>query len=105
MPMIVSKGAASAQGFGFALSAGGADACAGIFTTSYGNAARQKYIFACNSNASATAICSGSNYNASAGNKTRIITALGFAQSSSSASSVRRKYLWVCNTDTAATNQ
>ena len=105
MPAVITRGAFSAKAFGFGANVAGPDATTGLFTTGYTNAVRQKYIFACNSNASAASISSGSTYNASAGNSTRTITALGFASSPSGASQVRRKYLWACNTDNSATSQ
>ena len=109
MPTIITRGAASAQGFGeFSAAVGGCDGTKGIFALGYASVAsttRNKYTYACcTSTACGVGAASATSYNGSAaGNSTRGIFALGYACfcGVQSYSAIRNKYTYACCTSTA----
>lgn len=111
MPLIETKGAASAQGFGLFAKTGGGDGTVGIFAlgrrgdqSPQFSTTRNKYTYACcTSTASGVgAACSNSYSGSAAGNSTRGIFALGNTQAASGSSTTRNKYTYSTCTSTAS---
>ena len=110
MPMIVSKGAASAQGFGFGAKAAGGPGTFGIFAlgvagccgvTSY-TKTRNKYTFATDTAVLATSSTSFGFGQSAAGNCAKGIFALGC--NICGPTNKREKYIYACATSPSAQN-
>ena len=106
MPLLQTRGAGSARGFGFSATqaGGGGDGTVGIFalgSTVCGpggaTATRNKYTFATCASTSTTSSSTTSNKGAAAGNSTRIIFQIGTYTNN------RCKYTYATDTNTAAT--
>lgn len=99
MPAVITRGAISAQGFGFGVAAvGGPDGTKGIFALGTGSRStvRNKYTYAsCTSTAcGVTASSTGSQNGTAAGNGTRGIFALGTTPACILGSNIRCKYTY-----------
>ena len=102
MPAIITRGAMSAQGFGYGAAAlGGGDGTKGIFALGSLTTTRNKYTYAtCSSTAAGVASSSAtSNSGSATGNSTRGIFALGSA--CFSRTTIRNKYTYACCSSTA----
>ena len=107
MPTLITRGAGSANGFGFAArTGGGTDGTVGIFTLGCGGGTtRNKYTYAtCSSTAAGVGAATSASWRSeAAGNTTRGIFALGMTNGSTY-TATRDKYTYACCAVTAATS-